>query len=88
MLRASTAPRLLTDAEAADYLSLPQAAMRRIMSGRVLIDGRIRWDRRALDAWLDRESGLSVSDVQHERNTADEAFDEYIAGAQRAARRP
>ena len=85
-LRASP-PRLLTETEAAAYLSLPLAAMKRIMAGRVLIDGRVRWDRRALDAWLDRESGLSASEAHQERNAADEALDEYLAATQRAPRR-
>lgn len=46
-------PRLLTAKDAAAYLSLPVAAVRRMLDGRVMIGGRTRWDRQALDALLD-----------------------------------
>lgn len=54
----SVPPRLLTDAEAAAYLSIPATSLRRLNVGRVVLDGRVRWDRLAIDAWLDAENGL------------------------------
>ena len=58
-VRPLPAPRLLDDRAAAAYLSLPVAALKRLgaAQGRVIIDGRVRWDRVALDAWLDGQSG-------------------------------
>ena len=41
-------PRLLDQKSAAEYLSLPAAVVGRMATGRVLIDGRTRWDRVAL----------------------------------------
>ncbi len=52
--------RLLTEEAAAAHLSIPKACMKRIVRGRVQIDGRTRWDRVALDAWLDELSGMGV----------------------------
>lgn len=55
----SVPPRLLTDAEAAAYLSIPTTSLRRLNVGRVVLDGRVRWDRLAIDAWLDQVGGLT-----------------------------
>lgn len=57
---APIAPRLLSEDQAATYLSMPRKAVRRMTVGRVMIDGRVRWDREALDAWLDAERGVPV----------------------------
>lgn len=53
MNRAHVDARLLTAEAAAAYLSLPVAAVKRLAAGRVVLDGRVRWDRMALDAMLD-----------------------------------
>lgn len=82
-------PRLLREQDAAAYLSLPNAAMRRIRAGRVIVDGRVRWDRQALDAWLDRESGISATTPASEaRTAAEDLLDGWLANAPHAARRP
>jgi hypothetical protein len=81
-------PRLLRDRQAADYLGLSAAAVRRITAGRVLIDGHLRWDRHALDAWLDGESGLRTPAIQNGAgNAADDALEAWLAGKKNAARR-
>ncbi len=53
-------PRLLTEQAAADYLSLPRASMKKVAAGRTTIAGRVRWDREALDAWLDEQHGTGA----------------------------
>ena len=53
-------PRLLTEQAAADYLSIPKACMKKVASGRTTIAGRVRWDRQALDAWLDEQHGVEA----------------------------
>ncbi|HZR87924.1 MAG TPA: hypothetical protein VFB02_14030 [Bradyrhizobium sp.] len=79
-------PRLLTDAEAAAYLSLPKAALARVPIGRVSIAGRIRWDRVALDAWLDGLRGVVSVVSPANKSDADAAFDQWAQDAGRAAR--
>jgi len=51
-------PRLLTLHQAAEYLSLPLAEVRRLGLGRVPLGTRLRYDRKAIDAELDRLAGL------------------------------
>ena len=51
--------RLLTLDEAAAYLAIPKAAVKRVPVAPVNVGGRLRWDRVALDAWLDQEAGLT-----------------------------
>ena len=51
-------PRLLTDEEAAAYLSLPVTVVGKLTVGRVQLGGKRRFDRRALDVHLDALSGL------------------------------
>jgi hypothetical protein len=53
-------PRLLTEQAAADYLSLPRTAMKQVRAGRTAIAGKVRWDRMALDAWLDEQRGVAA----------------------------
>lgn len=82
----TAAPRLLTDQQAAAYLSVPVATMKRLLTGRIIIEGRVRWDRRALDAWLDRESGLGAPGEKNEhRSEAETALDDWLAHAEHAA---
>lgn len=80
--------RLLTDEQAANYLSLPLASMKRMAVGRVVVDGRVRWDRNAIDAWLDRESGLAAPVTETGGHAAaDRALDGWLEDAKYAARR-
>lgn len=82
-------PRLLTERDAAAYLSLPLAAMKRVQAGRVVLDGRVRWDRLALDEWLD---GLRGSKPPSAANLnlpgPDAALAQFLADTNHAARRP
>lgn len=57
----SMEPRLLTEQEAADYLGLPAATVRKLNFGHVRLGTRRRYDRKALDAHLDRVAGLDSS---------------------------
>ena len=66
LLEIGLVPRLLDLETAAAYLGLSGAAFQRAVSDGVypqpLRDGRRRhWDRRSLDAAVDRRSGLSAS---------------------------
>lgn len=81
-------PRLLTEHAAAEYLSIPVAGVRRIMAGRVTLDGRVRWDRVALDEWIDGLRGRAVPSVANQNgSTADEALAGWIADQKHDARR-
>ncbi len=83
-------PRLLTDKAAADYVSLPVAEFKRLMIGRVPLGTKVRYDRRALDAHLDRISGIaaqSPSPTQVEDDSPDAAFDRFLECKPDAARR-
>lgn len=72
----TTSPRLLDETAAAEYLSLPIGSLRRIAHGRILIGGRPRWDRLALDAWLDALGGLAPhSRSPQADNDPEAAFD-------------
>lgn len=65
-------PRLLTKDQAADYLGeIPVTEVVRQGIGRVPIGQHIRYDIRAIDAWLDELSGLSAKSPVA-ANTADE----------------
>lgn len=82
-------PRLLDQKSAAEYLALPLAAVRRLTAGRVMIDGRTRWDRVALDAWLDERRGVRVAAPANENQTeADAALARFLETARHAPRRP
>lgn len=80
-------PRLLTEKEAAQYLGLPVAAVRRLMFGHVRLGARRRYDRRALDAYLDRLSGFEASNVTGAAD-ADEELSRFIADHPDAAGGP
>jgi hypothetical protein len=84
------APRLLDDRAAAAYLSLPVAALKRLRQGRVIIDGRTRWDRFALDAWLDEQRGVVAPSAAGRRpanqDDAEAALDRWTANKAHAAR--
>jgi len=81
-------PRLLDQAAAAAYLSLPLAAVKRLASGRVMIDGRVRWDRVALDAWLDAQRGVTTQlPANQNLSDADAALARFRQAKNRAPRR-
>jgi hypothetical protein len=81
------APRLLTERAAAEYLSIPVAGVRRIAAGRVVLDGRVRWDRLALDEWLDAMRGRAPTSAANQNQTkADAALAEWLADQTNAAR--
>jgi hypothetical protein len=80
--------RLLTDRAVADYLSLPLTCARKVMAGRVMLEGKIRWDRVALDAWLDALRGSAPHAPANANMTGpDAALAQFLAGSQDAARR-
>lgn len=81
-------PRLLTDKAAAAYLSIPVACVRRMMEGRVQINGRVRWDRVALDRMLDGEPAKAVSVANENLSDADADLAAFIQSRPHAARRP
>lgn len=71
-----TAPRLLTDDEAAEYLGVPKAEIVRQGIGRVPFGRYVRYDRRALDAYLDQLAGLIPQSANDD--SPDAAFDRSI----------
>jgi hypothetical protein len=81
-------PRLLTERAAAAYLSLPVAAMKRLQAGRVTLDGKVRWDRRALDEWLDALRGARPQSANQNASGPDAALAQFLADTQDASRRP
>lgn len=82
-------PRLLTDRALADYLSLPLCRARKVMAGRVVLEGRVRWDRLALDAWLDGLRGAAPpAPANTNLSGPDAALAQFLAGSQDAAGRP
>lgn len=81
-------PRLLTAADAASYLSLPLSSFQRLGIGRVQLGARVRYDRMALDDWLDEQRGRApVSMHTQSEDDADAALARFSHGLQRASRR-
>lgn len=82
-------PRLLTADLVAAYLSIPVAAAKRMTVGRTLIDGRVRWDRLAIDAHLDGAPAPGVLSPANSNDTeADAALERFLEAQRHAARRP
>lgn len=80
--------RLLTERAVAEYLSLPLTSARKVLAGRVVLEGRVRWDRRAIDAWLDGMRGVRTDGAANTNLTGpDAALAQFLAGSQDAARR-
>lgn len=73
-----TDQRLLTEQEAAAYLSLPAATVRKLPFGHVRLGTRHRYDRKALDAALDRMAGLDSS-AEPNVNKANAELARFIA---------
>ena len=55
----SAEPRLMTIDQAAAYLAIPMAELRRLGIGRVHLGTKVRFDRVALDAHLDALRGVT-----------------------------
>lgn len=82
----SLAPRLLTLDEAAGYLSLPLATTRRLGIGRVRLGTKTRYDRVALDAYLDEQRGVTPDEPQP-ANEAEAALERFTQRYANVARR-
>ena len=83
-------PRLLTEKDAAAYLSIPVTDVRRLGVGRIPLGTRVRYDRLALDAHLDRISGLAPQSRQSttvDDDDPDAAFDRFLDRKSDASRR-
>lgn len=79
--------RLLTERQAADYLGVPLKSMKRLTVGRVPIDGRVRWDRYALDRWLDDMGGFGApSPANTNQSEADAALERFLADKRHSSR--
>ena len=75
MSRAQITPRLMTKAEAAAYCGFTPSRFQQLVKTRLFppaIPGTTRWDRHAIDAALDRISGLKS-------DTAQSALDRWLA---------
>ena len=82
-----TEPRLFTEKEAAEYLGMPAASVRKLSFGHVRLGTRHRYDRKVLDAHLDRLAGLDSS-AELNVNKADAELARFIADHPDAARGP
>lgn len=80
-------PRLLTDKEAADYLRLPVSAFVRTGIGRVRLGQYVRYDLRALDAYLDELTGLTAHSAPQPDNDAEAALARFTNGRADVPRR-
>ena len=81
-------PRLLKTKQAAEYLNIPEAEVKRLTFGRVQLGSKLLYDRHALDAELDRLSGLESHDNRSNDNEAEAAFDRFTKDHGRASRSP
>ena len=85
MSRGSIAPRLLTEDQAAGYLSLPVTEVRKLSFGRIVLGAKTRFDRIALDAHLDRLSGLASQSVSPQNDAVAELAN-FVASHPHVAR--
>lgn len=74
-------PRLFTGKQARSYLGGANPAS---LIAPTYVGRSVRWDRFALDAYLDRASGLAV---RNQAQTPKEAMDEWLSGGGPVARR-
>lgn len=83
-------PRLLTETQAAEYLSLPLTEVRKLTFGRLQLGLKVRYDRRALDAKLDALSGLAAQSpapaASGPEDDPEAAFDRFTQGRADAPR--
>ena len=80
--------RLLTAREAADYFKLPVAQFERLRVGRACFGTKVRYDRHALDTYLDAITGLAHATPTSPINDAESALDRFTARFANPARRP
>lgn len=81
--------RLLTASEAAAYFRLSVKAFERLNVGRVSFGTRVLYDRKALDAHLDRISGVAQPGLApHDNDDAEAALDRFTAGSRHTSGRP
>ena len=72
-------PRLLSAEQAASYLSIPVAAFKRLAIGWVKLGNYIRYDRYAIDQWVDSVSGiLHTTGSITETSVALESFERSV----------
>lgn len=84
--KADLKPRLLTEDQAAAYLNVPAAEVRRQGWGRIRLGIHTRYDVNALDARLDELTGLAAN-VEHHDNDAEAALARFTANRSHASRR-
>jgi hypothetical protein len=82
----SILPRLLTAREAAAYFRLSVARFRQLRLGEVSLGSKVLYDRHALDAYLDRVSGLDR--VNSPSDEAEVALARFAARPRRTPRDP
>lgn len=71
-------PRLLTAKQASEYLNLPNTFFVSLGIGAVKVGRYTRYDRKAIDAFIDAESGMPMLGG-HEANEADAALERFNA---------
>jgi hypothetical protein len=86
------APRLLSAAQAAAYLSLPKAEVARLALGAVRLGRRVLYDRVAIDRELDARGGLAPPSpppaLTADNDDPEAAFERSAPDLGDAARRP
>lgn len=85
-MNASLPPRLLDAKAGAEYFSLPVATFKRLAVGRCNIGGCVRYDRFALDAYLDGESAVVAN--PDNGNDPEAALARFTQRQSNASRRP
>ena len=70
--------RLLTLDEVAAYLAIPKAAVKRVPVAPVNVGGRLRWDRKAVDRYLDEEAGLTAPLPPSTGTSPDDVLDQWL----------
>jgi hypothetical protein len=68
--------RVLTASEAAHYLAMPVAAVRRMRIGEIKLGSSVRYDVKAIDLYLDQIGGLSSSGII--RSSAEAALEKFV----------
>jgi hypothetical protein len=73
--------------DAANYLSLPVATFLRLGVGRVQVGAKIRFDRFALDRWLDEDRSNAPKSAPEEEDSPDDALARFADHFERASGR-
>lgn len=81
------APRLLTLEQAAAYLNVPMAEVRRKGVGMVRFGSRVRYDRAALDGWLDAQRGVAPESSALDDDSPEAALERFTRNSPHAAGR-